>query len=599
MYDIAVIGAGHAGCEAALAAARMGTSVLLLNITLDTVAQLSCNPAIGGLAKGQLVKEISALGGEMGRVTDKAALQFRELNRSKGPAVRAPRAQVGRQAYPKLMQEVITSTPNLTLAAGAVSDITKDGDVFTLKTAGGEKHTCSKVIVTTGTFLNGLIHIGEFREEAGRMGEPPSKGLTESLQAFGLKTGRLKTGTPARIDCTTLDYDKLERQDGDEEIKPFSVYDEFVPYEQLPCWITYTNPETHRIISDNFDVAPLFSGQIQSTGPRYCPSVETKIHNFPDRPRHQVFLEPEDRDSDEMYCNGISTSLPEKVQEDFIHTIAGMENVKINRYGYAIEYDYIPPYQLKATLETQAVPGLYCAGQINGTSGYEEAGAQGLVAGINAVLSLREEERFVPKRYEAYIGVLIDDLITKDIEEPYRMFTSLAEYRLQLRQDNADLRLAHYAHRFGLITQEQFDTVQRIKDRIEETVEYCIQTWHEGKQLSSIICQPGKTFEDLENLKPELKNRNIEGRVREQAEMELRYSGYRKRQQKKIEHYEKRERVRIPENINYDEIDTIKIEARQKLARIRPETLGQASRIAGVSPADISILTVYLHSRNR
>lgn len=595
-YEAAVIGAGHAGCEAALAAARMGAKTLLLTMNAETIAQLSCNPAVGGLAKGQLVKEIDALGGEMGKIADRAGVQFRELNSSKGPAVRAPRVQVDRRLYPKLMKHTVENTDNLTVRQGTAVSLEKKGDMYRIVLEDGSVHSAHAVIAASGTFLNGLIHIGEFTQEAGRAGECASRGLTGSLTAFGLEAGRLKTGTPPRVNGRTLDFDSMSVQHGDSEIKPFSHYQEFEPYTQIPCWITSTTAETHDILKNNLSRAPLFTGQITGTGPRYCPSVELKIKHFPDRERHQVFLEPEGRDTCEYYCNGLATSVPIDVQDEFMRTIPGMENAEILRYGYAIEYDFIYPYQLHHTLETRNTENLYLAGQINGTSGYEEAAAQGLVAGINAVLKIRGEDPFTLGRHEAYIGVLIDDLITKDITEPYRMFTSLAEYRLILRQDNADLRLGAYANRYGFITDEQYAKIEKVNRDAAKAVEYAVSTRSQGKTLAALFCRKENDLEDLEQIDKGFSHLNLTGRAREQVKIELAYRGYIERQKRRIEKYEKREHITIPSDIDYSRIQGLKFEAREKLSRTRPETLGQASRIAGVSPADISIITVYLHS---
>ncbi|MFC1479442.1 tRNA uridine-5-carboxymethylaminomethyl(34) synthesis enzyme MnmG [Planctomycetota bacterium] len=598
-FEVLVIGAGHAGCEAALASARMGASTLMLTMKADAIAELSCNPAIGGLAKGQLVKEIDALGGEMGRIADRAGVQFRELNRSKGPAVRAPRAQVGRRLYPSLMKQVVENTDNLTVLQGTVASLSKKGEEFQALLEDGTICSAGAAVIATGTFLNGLIHIGEFTEEAGRAGECAAKGLTGSLKDFGLEIGRLKTGTPPRVNGKSLDFDRMTIQHGDEEIKPFSHYHEFTPYEQMPCWITYTNPKTHEILEQNLSRAPLFTGQITGTGPRYCPSVELKIKFFPDKEQHQVFLEPEGRDTNEYYCNGISTSVPKDVQEDFIHTIHGMEQAEILRFGYAVEYDFVLPYQLNPTLETRMVENLYLAGQINGTSGYEEAAAQGLMAGINAVQKIRGKDPFTLGRHEAYIGVLIDDLITKDITEPYRMFTSLAEYRLILRQDNADLRLGKYAHTYGFITDEQYREIERINNAVCDAVSYTKKKYIQGKSLATLFCHDDKTMEDIEQLDSGLARMELEGRAREQVEIELAYAGYIERQKRQIERYKQRENISVPAGMDYSRVDGLKFEAREKLKKLKPATLGQASRIAGVSPADISILMVYLHSSGK
>jgi tRNA uridine 5-carboxymethylaminomethyl modification enzyme len=609
-YNVVVIGAGHAGCEAALASARMPASsagktcqVLLLTMNIDTVAHMSCNPAIGGLAKGQIVREIDALGGEMAKNTDKTAIQFRMLNRSKGPAVQSPRAQCDRKLYQLTMKQTIEKQENLDLRQGeAIKILTKSNRVSGILTKTGTVYETDAVIVTTGTFLKGLVHLGLKNYPAGRSGEFPAEYLSDSLRELGFEVGRLKTGTPPRINGRTLDYSKLARQDGDSPPVFFSLYTLHLTRPQIPCWLTYTNEKTHRVIRENLDRSPLYTGIIKSIGPRYCPSIEDKVVRFPDKERHQVFLEPEGINTEEMYCNGISTSLPEDVQEGIVHSLTGCEKAEIMRYGYAIEYDFAPPTQLKPTLETKQVENLYFAGQINGTTGYEEAAGQGLIAGINAVLKLRGKEPFILGRDEAYIGVLIDDLVTKGIMDPYRMFTSRAEYRLILRNDNADLRLLPYGYKFGLIPKEIYEKFLCYEEKIDKEIAYLEKTFVpvEGVSLAHLI-RRGLTYNQAVNtlhVTPYTLHEDIspwsEEKIREEVEIEIKYEGYIKRQNQEVEKFKKLERKLIPEDFDYDAVPGLLTESRLKLKKIHPRSIGQASRISGVTPADISILLVYL-----
>lgn len=613
IYDVIVVGAGHAGIEASLASARMGYKTLMLTLNLDHIGQMSCNPAIGGIGKGHLVKEIDALGGEMGRAIDETGIQFRVLNTKKGPAVRASRAQADKALYRQRMKRVLENCPNLTLRQGSVERlIIRDGAVQGVETQIGELFDGRRVVLTTGTFLKGLIHVGEKNYAAGRAGDFAAQGLSDSLGEFGFKIGRLKTGTCPRLDGRTINYSRLQVQYGDEHPVPFSFSSEKITQRQIPCYITYTSGRTHGIIRSALHLSPMYSGIIKSRGPRYCPSIEDKVVRFADKERHQIFLEPEGYDTVEVYPNGLSTSLPLDIQIEMVRSIEGLEHADIMRPGYAIEYDYVEPTQLYPSLETKLVRGLYHAGQINGTTGYEEAASQGIMAGINAVLSLRGEEPLILSRDQAYIGVLIDDLVTKGTDgEPYRMFTSRAEYRLLLREDNADLRLTDIGHRIGLANQESCQRTQEKRRRISEVVDLLESTrlvptaevnrvletigsspLHSQASLAQLLRRPELSFPHLGRLVSELAQ--VPLTVGLQAEVEIKYSGYVERQLEGVRRFRKMEGVRLPEDIDYSTIMGLSREAREKLARIRPRSLGQAARISGITPAAISLLSVYL-----
>ena len=602
-YDIVVIGAGHAGCEAALAGARLGYSTCLFTINLDTIAQMSCNPAIGGLAKGHLVREIDALGGEMAKVTDRAGIQFRMLNTSKGPAVWSLRAQADRVLYKLVMRKVLEQQEHLDIKqAMAEKIVTENGEVKGVLTSLGVFYGARAVIVTTGTFLKGLIHIGLENFSAGRAGEFPSNGLSESLGSLGLKIGRLKTGTPPRLDARTIDFSKTEPQYGDEPPLPFSHSTDKITNPQLPCFITYTNAQTHKIILESLDRSPLYSGKIKGIGARYCPSIEDKVVRFAERDRHQVFLEPEGLETKEYYANGIPTSLPYDVQVKFVRTIPGLEEVEIMRPGYAIEYDFVYPTQLKQTLETKIIGGLFLAGQINGTSGYEEAAAQGLMAGINAALKLRGRDPFLLGRHEAYTGVLIDDLTTKGTSEPYRMFTSRAEYRLLLRHDNADLRLMDKGYSIGLLNETVYEKFLEKKRLIAGEMQRLKKTRikvdeNRAETLEQILKRPEITYAFIDEhsssdqpLTPEMKK---------QVETQVKYDGYIVRQMEMAERLKKVEGKKIPENFDYGAVNGLSREVLMKLLEVKPINLGQAGRIPGVTPAAISLLMITIEKLRR
>ncbi len=599
-YDVIVVGAGHAGCEAALAAARMGCRTALLTMNPDTVALMSCNPAIGGLAKGQIVREIDALGGEMGKATDETAIQYRLLNRSKGPAVQSPRAQCDRKLYAASMKRRVSECPGLTLVAETVDAlIAEDGRIRGVVGASGREYRAKAVVLTTGTFLKGLIHVGSEKSVGGRIGEPSAERLSDSLRRLGFVVERLKTGTPPRIDGRTVDFTKCAEQPGDAEPCFFSFATTRLALPQRVCWITHTNERVHEIIRRNIDRAPLYTGQITAVGPRYCPSVETKVMRFPEKTSHLIFLEPEGLDTEELYLNGLATSIPADVQEEMLHGIAGLERVRVARYGYAIEYDYVPPTQLFATLETKLVRGLFHAGQINGTSGYEEAAGQGLVAGINAARSVRGDEPIVLRRHEAYIGVLIDDLVTKGTEEPYRMFTGRAEHRLLLRSDNADRRLTPIGRASGLVDDGSWSRFEEKRARIGELAEWVGRIRRNGKSLDELLRTPGVTLASLIAETEELRALAPEREIVEAVEIESKYRGYISRQMREVERLRESEDRRIPAEIDYETIPQLRREAREKLSRIRPSTLGQAARISGIGPAEISVLRIYLQGRRR
>ena len=621
-YDIIVIGGGHAGCEAASAAARLGSRTLLLTMDMEKMAAMSCNPAVGGVAKGQIVREIDALGGQMGRITDLCSIQFRMLNRSKGAAMWSPRAQCDKSRFSREWRHTLENTPNLHIWQDAATEL-----LFTegagegrphirgVKSRMGVEFSCRAVILTAGTFLEGLMHCGSAHAEGGRAGDAASHGISESLRRMGFEAGRMKTGTPARLDARSIDFSRLEPQYGDEKPAKFSFASEIRPVEeQMPCYLVYTSPEVHETLRSGFAESPLFNGTIRGIGPRYCPSIEDKLRTFADKEQHQLFLEPEGRSTNEYYLNGFSSSLPWEVQWKALHQIHGFENLHIYRPGYAIEYDYFPPTQLHHSLETKRVAGLYFAGQVNGTTGYEEAAAQGLMAGINAHRALAGEEAVVLRRDEAYIGVLIDDLVTKGVDEPYRMFTSRAEYRILLRQDNADLRLTPLGHEIGLISEKRYAEFVQKKSLVESLVAFArdlsvkaaeindylkmigSDPLTQGRKLHDILMRNNTSFETLQEVLPKLKKfiekNGMNEEVIEEAEIQIKYKGYIEREKFIAEKLHRLENIPIPDNFDYFSMNALTIEARQKLDRIRPTTIGQASRIPGVSPADVNVLLV-------
>lgn len=615
-YDVIVVGAGHAGCEAASAAARMGSRTLLITMDMNKIAQMSCNPAVGGIAKGQIVREIDALGGQMGIVTDRSAIQFRLLNQSKGPAMWSPRSQSDRKRFIEEWIKVLSSTDNLSIWQDIVVGlIIKDNKVCGVKTALGIEMEAGAVVLTNGTFLNGLMHCGKTQIAGGRTSEPASYGLTEQLVSLGFKADRMKTGTPARIDARSIHFEELVRQDGDDDWHQFSYLDTVRrELKQMPCWITYTNPKTHEALRAGLADSPLFNGQIKSIGPRYCPSIETKIVTFADKEAHQIFLEPEGVDSNEYYVNGFSSSLPWQVQLAGLKTIKGLEDVVMYRPGYAIEYDFFDPTQLHHTLETTQIKNLFFAGQINGTTGYEEAAGQGLVAGVNAHINVHGGAPFTMGRDESYIGVLIDDLVNKGVDEPYRMFTSRAEYRILLRQDNADERLTQRSYEMGLADSYRYELLKKKQAACADFIGFMqvtnirkgeIDSWlesigstplHEGCKISDLVLRPQISIKRLAEVVPLLKEKiaDFPDEIVESCEIKVKYAGYIKREQQEAAKLQRLEQIRIPETFNYEEVQSLSTEARQKLTRIRPRSIGEAQRIPGVSPNDISVLLVLM-----
>jgi len=599
-YDVVVVGAGHAGCEAALAAARLGAKTALLTMNCDTVGQMSCNPAIGGVAKGQIVREIDALGGEMGRVIDETGIQFRMLNLSKGPAMHSPRAQADKKAYQFSMKWKIEQQDHLALRQEIVKSlIVEENRITGVQVHGDACYRARAVILTTGTFLQAIMHTGEAKTKGGRAGEGTTGTLSDSLVELGFELQRFKTGTPARLNGRTIDFSVLDEQPGDDNPQPFSYLTEKITQSQLPCYLTETNADVHRLINENLHRAPMYSGQINSTGPRYCPSIEDKVVRFAERNSHQIFLEPEGRYTNEYYCNGISTSLPRDVQDQMIHSIRGLENTEIMRYGYAVEYDFATPTQLKPTLETKRVEGLYFAGQLNGTTGYEEAAGQGLLAGLNAALKLAGKQDLILDRNEAYLGVLIDDLVTKGVDEPYRMFTSRAEFRLLLRQDNADRRMTPIGRRVGSVGDERWQKYQAHEAEIEKIMQFIKRTRHQGNTLEEWLRRQDISWPEICEFAPELQSFDLSERAIEQTLIEVQYAGYIRRQTAEIEKQNNVKSLHIPDYIDYQLVPNLRNEAKEKLARVKPLDIGQAGRISGVTPADLTVLVLYLNSASR
>ena len=615
-YDVIVVGAGHAGCEAASAAARMGSKTLLITMDMNKIAQMSCNPAVGGIAKGQIVREIDALGGQMGIVTDKSAIQFRMLNQSKGAAMWSPRSQSDRKRFIEEWIKILSHTENLYIWQDIVTNlIIRDNKVCGVKTMLGIEMNAQAVVLTNGTFLNGLMHCGKTQVKGGRISEPASYGITEQLVGLGFKADRMKTGTPARVDARSIHFNEMTRQDGDNDWHHFSYLNSVKrDLKQMPCWITYTNPQTHEALRAGLKDSPLFNGQIQSIGPRYCPSIETKIVTFADKDAHQLFLEPEGVDSNEYYVNGFSSSLPWQVQLAGLKTVKGLEDIVLYRPGYAIEYDFFDPTQLCRTLETKQIKNLFFAGQINGTTGYEEAAGQGLVAGVNAHINVHGGTPFTMDRDESYIGVLIDDLVNKGVDEPYRMFTSRAEYRILLRQDNADERLTRKSYEMGLADRERYDLLCKKQSACSDFIVYMQQTvvhkgeidgWleqigstslHEGCKISELVLRPQVKIKELAEVLPGLKAKTAElsDEIVESCEIQIKYAGYIKREQTEAAKLQRLDQIRIPDGFNYNEVQSLSTEARQKLSRIRPKSIGEALRIPGVSPNDGSVLLVLM-----
>ena len=616
-YDVIVVGGGHAGCEAAYAAGKMGSKVLLISQNLESIARMSCNPAMGGVAKGQIVREIDALGGKSGEITDKSTIQFRMLNKSKGPAMWSPRAQCDRKLFEKFWRLELEKNKNIDFWQDTVEAlIVKKKSIKGIITKMGVSIYGRSVVLCNGTFLNGIIHLGKKNYKGGRSGEPAAEGITKQLIELGFKRGRMKTGTPPRLDGRTIDYSKLTEQKGDSLVNKFSFIETKSPKKQLSCYITHTSEEVHKILEKGFVDSPMFNGRIKGVGPRYCPSIEDKIERFKDKESHQLFIEPEGLETIEVYLNGFSTSLPEEVQIKALRKIKGLENVKMFRAGYAIEYDYFPPTQLNSSLETKLIKNLFFCGQINGTTGYEEAACQGLIAGINASLNVKGKDPFILKRSDAYIGVLVDDLITKGTEEPYRMFTSRAEYRLHLRQDNADARLTKIGYELGLAEKSRLDLLNNKISKTEKIVSFIKKTSitpdeinillnkldsssiKQKKKISSILSRPHILLMDIANyskiLKDYIKINNVDSKIIEQAEIIIKYSGYLNKQKESIDRANRLEKIKIAKNFEYSKLHSISSEAKEKLNKIKPITIGQASRISGVSPADINVLLVYL-----